>query len=127
MIRINWLRKTRNNLYRRRLSSLRTRLNWKKKELDLRANIHEHSHSLMWVWEFSKKVVLICFLFYIAVQVYSMVVMVKYCDFTHLGELISQTGQIVRDCIFGYLVKAGVENVGKIIFSDNTDDDEAVG
>lgn len=93
--------------------------------------------SLLWVHEFSKKAILICFLFYIVVQVYSMAVMVIFYDFTHLGDLINKTGEIVENCVFAYLIKSGVENVPKIICSmkkkesENdsfTDDsDEAVG
>lgn len=118
------------NLYdifrKKRLSNLRKRLKWKKKEMDLRADMQKNSHSLFWVWEFSKKAVLICFVFYIIVQVYSMVVMVKYYDFTNLGILIEQTGQIVQNCVFGYLIKSGIENIGKIV-KTNPDDDEPVG
>lgn len=54
-----------------------------------------------------------------------MIVMIVYQDFTHLGELINQTGEIVQNCVFGYLLKAGIENVGKIVFG--SDEDEAVG
>lgn len=114
-----------NRIRKHRLSCLKTRLGWKKKEMDLRATIHKNSHSLLWIWEFSKKAVLICFLFYIVVQVYAMVVMVYQCDYTHLGELINKTGEIAENCVFGYLVKAGVENVTKIIFSDPPDDEAA--
>lgn len=96
--------------------------------MDLKADIYENSHSLLWVWEFSKKAVLICFIFYVLVQVYSMVTMAVTNDYTNLGELINQTGEIVRDCVFGYLIKAGLENVGKIIGSSmHRDDDGTVG
>ena len=121
------------NLYNRiqanRLKNLKLRLNWKKKIIDLKTELQKDSHSLFWVWEFSKKAVLICFIFYVIVQVYSMVAMVKYCDFTHLGELIDKTGEIVQNCVFGYLVKAGVENVGKIFTSRTSNEtyDEASG
>ena len=121
------------NLYNRiltkRLKNLKLRLNWKKKIIDLKTELQKDSHSLFWVWEFSKKAVLICFIFYVIIQVYSMVVMVKYCDFTHLGELIDKTGEIVQNCVFGYLVKAGVENVGKIFTSRTSNEtyDEASG
>lgn len=121
------------NLYNRiqttRLKNLKLRLNWKKKIIDLKTELQKDSHSLFWVWEFSKKAVLICFIFYVIVQVYSMVVMVRYCDFTHLGELIDKTGEIVQNCVFGYLVKAGVENVGKIFTSRTPNEtyDEASG
>ena len=111
------------NFRKNRLSRLRNRLSWKKKEMDLRAEMQKNSHSLLWVWEFSKKAVLICFLFYIAVQIYTMLVMVIYCDFSYLGDLINQTGEIVQNCVFAYLIKAGIENVGKILCS--TDEDAA--
>ena len=71
----------------------------------------------MWVWEFSKKAVLICFLFYIVTQIYAMVVMVRFMDFVYLGSLIDSTKELTRDCVFAYLIKAGLENIGKIWFS----------
>ncbi len=124
---INWV-------YRKKLKWLKIRMRYKSKETKLKSGFQKDSHSLLWVWEFSKKAVLICFGFYVIVQIYSMVVMAACYDFTHLGELINQTGEIVRDCVFAYLIKAGIENVGKIYFSrsnqDDSDDDnsdEAVG
>lgn len=123
-----------NRFYKKRLSRLRLRLYWKRREMDLKTTIQKNSHSLIWVWEFSKKAVLICFIFYVIVQIYAMVVMVIFHDFTYLGELINQTGQIVQNCVFAYLVKAGVENLGKIFFSrekkeseEMEDDNEPVG
>ena len=118
-----------NRIQINRLKRLHDRLFWRKVELDLKSKLQTNSHSLLWVWEFSKKAVLICFVFYIVVYVYSMVIMIKYCDFTYLGELISQTGQIVQNCVFAYLVKAGCENVGKIFSKSKTEDsnDEPVG
>ena len=104
-------------LRQKRLDTLTARLQFKKQENDIRNELQRDSHSLLWVWEFSKKAVLICFLFYVIVQIYSMAVMFYYCDFTSLGELINQTGEIVRDCVFAYLIKAGIENTGKIICS----------
>lgn len=109
------------------ISSLR-----KKRTKKKRQEMYADTHSLLWVWEFSKKAVLICFFFYVAVQIYAMTVMAVYTDFTYLGALIEQTGNIVRDCVFAYLIKAGVENIGKIWFTDKTsgaedNSDEAVG
>lgn len=76
--------------------------------------VQKNSHSLLWVWEFSKKAVMICFFFYMVVQIYSMTVMVIFQDFTYLGELITTTGNLVENCVFMYLVKAGIENGVKI-------------
>lgn len=115
-----------------RLKRLKSNLQYKEKKLELRATVQKNSHSLLWVWEFSKKAVLICFIFYVIVQVYSMVVMVRFLDFTYLGELISQTAQLTERCVFAYLIKAGLENVGKIWFQnkrggDTRNDDNADG
>lgn len=135
MIFMSAQKKQKNNLiynlfkkfHEKRMRCLKTRLEWKSEETNLKNDIQKKSHSLLWVWEFSKKAVLICFLFYIAIQLYSMIVMVVYCDFTYLGDLITQTGEIVQNCVFAYLVKAGFENVGKIFTSYVEDDEEPVG
>ena len=125
-----------NKFQKNRLRRLSIRLYWRKKEQQLTAKLQENSHSLRWVWEFSKKAVLICFLYYMIVQAYAMIVMVVYCDFTYLGDLINKTGELVENCVFMYLIKAGIENVGKIIHSrkqeqieetDDSNSDEPVG
>lgn len=101
-----------------RLKHLKSSLLYQEKKMELRATVQRNSRSLLWVWEFSKKAVLICFIFYVIVQIYSMVVMVRFFDFTHLGELISQTAQLTERCVFAYLIKAGLENIGKIWFQN---------
>ena len=101
--------------------------------MELKSSMQENSHSLLWIWEFSKKAVLICLAFYIIVQIYAMIAMWRSSDFTYLGDLINKTGEIVENCVFAYFVKAGVENVGKIVISrthnENADDnsEEPVG
>ena len=99
------------SLNKKRLLTLKKRLQYQKKVNDLKSAMFNNSHSLLWVWEFSKKAVLICFIFYVAVQIYAMFVMVKFCDFSYLGSLIEQTGQILQNCVFAYLIKAGLENI----------------
>ena len=112
----------------KRLNNLENRLQYKSKIMDLKATLHANSNSLLWVWEFSKKAVLICFIFYVIVQIYSMVTMVVFCDFAYLGDLINKTGEIVETCVFGYLCKAGVENASKIIVKrKEPKDDEPAG
>jgi len=103
-----------NKFYEKRLSRLNIKLYWKQEEQRLRSEVQKNSHSLLWVWEFSKKAVMICFFFYMIVQLYSMSVMVIFQDFTYLGELITTTGNLVENCVFMYLVKAGLENGVKI-------------
>ena len=126
-------RKFVNDLRSDRLLCLEDRLEWKRKEMELKSSMQENSHSLLWIWEFSKKAVLICLAFYIIVQIYAMIAMWRSSDFTYLGDLINKTGEIVENCVFAYFVKAGVENVGKIVISrthnENADDnsEEPVG
>lgn len=115
-------------LREKRLNYLKNYLQWKKEETELKSSFQINSHSLLWVWEFSKKAVLICFAFYVVVQVYAMVVMVAQRDFTYLGDLINKAGDILERCVFMYLMKAAFENVGKIFCSRQIDDpDEPVG
>lgn len=104
---------------------LRERMKHTRKMHDLKADYQKSSSSLLWVWEFSKKAVLICFMFYIITQLYAMVVMVRYLDFTYLGSLIDGAKEITRDCVFAYLIKAGLENIGKIWFSNKYKDTPA--
>ena len=109
-------------LRQKRITWLKSRIAMKAEEMKLKAEYQKNSHSLLWVWEFSKKAVLICFIFYVIVQIYAMTVMVKYCEFTYLGDLITKTGEIVENCVFAYLIKSGIENLPKIIFGHKDDD-----
>lgn len=118
-----------------KLKHLKSKLLYNEKKMELKAKMQRNSHSLLWVWEFSKKAVLICFIFYVIVQIYTMIVMVRFCTFEYLGELISQTAQLTERCVFAYLIKAGLENIGKIWFQqkkgdvsqNNNNTDEPVG
>jgi len=105
------------NLRRKRLDRYKRKLEQQEKIHKLKDRVHKSSHSLLWVWEFSKKAVLICFIFYVIVQVYAMYMMYAFMDLSYLGELITETSQIVQNCVFAYLIKAGLENIGKIWFS----------
>lgn len=88
--------------------------NRKMRKMELKAERKKNSDSLVWVWEFSKKLVLICSALYIFSFFYSCVVMWKFFDFTYLGVFIEQSSDILKTCVFGYFIKAGVENVIKI-------------
>lgn len=107
------------------VSFLERHLLLQEKTLALKSKMHENSHSLFWVWEFSKKAVLICFIFYIIIQIYSMAVMVIFQDFSYLGNLIDSATNIVENCVFAYLIKSGIENIPKIwigLRENKTDD-----
>lgn len=74
-----------------------------------------------WIWEFSKKLVLICSVLYVFSFFYSCVVMWKFADFTYLGTFIEQSSDILKTCVFGYFAKAGIENVFKICGSKDNE------
>jgi hypothetical protein len=93
------------------------RFNRKKRAIELKAIKKQNSDGLIWVWEFSKKLVLICSVLYVFSFFYSCIVMWKFLDFSCLGTFIEQASDILRTCVFGYFVKAGVENVVKIAFN----------
>ena len=124
------LRKFVNSMRKRHYIMLQDRLRYTKKITDLKFKVQSGSHSLLWVWEFSKKAVIACFIFYIIVQIYSMIVMIVFNDITHLGEISGQITELTKDCVFGYFIKAGVENVFKIWFGvsfEEQADDEYAG
>ena len=53
-----------NKFYEKRLKRLNVKLYWKQEEQRLLSEVQKNSHSLLWIWEFSKKAVMICFFFY---------------------------------------------------------------
>ena len=65
----------------------------------------------MWLWEFSKRLVVMCVVLYAIVEMYSMVVMVVSSDFSALTILVEQITDVLKTCVFGYFGKAGAENV----------------
>lgn len=67
-----------------------------------------------WLWEFSKKVVVMCVILHAAVFLYAAVVMWKMYDTSALSTLVSESSEIMRVCVFGYFAKAGLENWQKI-------------
>lgn len=109
---------------KRRYILLQDRLMYSKRISDLKFKIQSSSHSLLWVWEFSKKAVIACFIFYIIVQIYSMIVMIVFNDISHLGEISGQITELTKDCVFGYFIKAGIENVFKIWFGVTSEESE---
>jgi len=74
----------------------------------------KNQNTVLWVWEFSKKLVLICSALYVFSFFYACVAMWRFFDFTYLGTFIEQSSDILRTCVFGYFIKAGIENVFKI-------------
>lgn len=67
-----------------------------------------------WLWEFSKKLLVICFMIYIAHFIFSIVAMWHFRDVTYLNTFIEQNTDMLKFAVIGYLGKAGIENVFKI-------------
>lgn len=70
--------------------------------------------------EFSKKVVVLCVLLHVAAFLYSAVAMWHFADTSTLPTIISESSEVLRTCVFGYMVKAGLENWQKIRRGNNT-------
>ena len=73
---------------------------------------------LLWLWEFSKKVVMIAFLVYVITFLYSLVMalyaMQLTADATAISTIITEFNESFRVVVGGYMLKAGGENVVKI-------------
>lgn len=67
-----------------------------------------------WLWEFSKKLLVICFLIYIAHFIFACVAMWHFHDISYLSTFVEQTTDMLKFAVVGYLGKAGIENVFKI-------------
>ena len=67
-----------------------------------------------WLWEFSKKVVFACAVLYFVGNIVAMFAMFVLNDLSALGNLLDNLTTVMTTCVFGYFVKAGVENAIKI-------------
>ena len=70
-----------------------------------------------WLWEFSKRLVTALSILYFIGNTVAMVIMLVYQDFSSLGTLLNNLTEVMKYCVFGYFVKAGVENAFKIRLS----------
>lgn len=61
-----------------------------------------------------KKVVVVCVLLYIIIELFSIVAIWHFADTSVLTTLISETSEVLRMGVFGYMIKAGIENWQKI-------------
>lgn len=84
-----------------------------------------------WIWEFSKRVVVVMAALYFISFIYAMVTccwaVSLAADTTALSTLITETNETFRVVIGGYLIKAGVENATKIIKKEPEPLDEVQG
>ena len=72
-----------------------------------------------WLWEFSKRIVVACATLYFIGNITAIIIMLVFRDFTSLGTLLDNLTTVMTSCVFGYFVKAGLENAIKIRKSDS--------
>lgn len=58
--------------------------------------------------------VVLCVLIHVAAFVYAAVAMWEFMDMSALPTIISESSEVLRTCVFGYMIKAGLENWQKI-------------
>lgn len=71
-----------------------------------------------WLWEFSKRIVVACAALYFIGNIIAIIIMLVFRDFASLGTLLDNLTTVMTSCVFGYFVKAGIENAIKIRKSD---------
>lgn len=74
---------------------------------------------LMWLWEFSKKVVTTACGLYVIAFAYALVAgykaMLLTADTTAICSIITEINETFRVVVGGYMLKAGGENIAKIV------------
>jgi len=78
----------------------------------------------LWLWEFSKRLVVACSIFYFIGITFACVVMTISDNYEALPTLIDDLHDMLKACVFGYFVKAGIENVFKIKVNPQVDEPE---
>ena len=72
---------------------------------------------VVWVQEFSKKIVVVTFIFYILISLISLIMVFMTMQqgyISGIDTLIAETNATFRDIVGGYIIKAAVENAVKI-------------
>ena len=72
---------------------------------------------MVWVQEFSKKIIIVTFILYIGNTLFSAyLIYLSYTQgvITGLDTLISETNSTFRDVVGGYIIKSAIENAIKI-------------
>ena len=80
-------------------------------------NVEKSKKYIIWVQEFSKKIVVVTFLLYLATSIFS--ALLVYWSFkagmiSGIDTLITETNNTFRDVIGGYIIKSAIENAVKI-------------
>jgi hypothetical protein len=75
-----------------------------------------------WLWEFSKRIVVSVTIIFIAVFLFSCILLCFYPDSTALQSVIDNISDVFKVTVVSYAVKAGFENVTKIRKYDKEED-----
>ena len=75
-----------------------------------------------WLWEFSKRIVVSVTIIFIAVFLFSCILLCFYPDSTALQSGIDNISDVFKVTVVSYAVKAGFENVTKIRKYDKEED-----
>lgn len=67
-----------------------------------------------WLWEFSKRIVVLVAIAFFIVLIYSMIFMFFNPDSTAIISIFGDMSRIFKATVISYAVKAGFENVIKI-------------
>lgn len=76
-----------------------------------------------WLWEFSKRIVVLVAIAFFIVLIYTMVFLLLNPDSTAIQFLLDNVSGIFKATVISYAVKAGFENVFKIKQSTEEDID----
>lgn len=79
-----------------------------------RLNMTKMNKEKAWLWEFSKKIVWIVTVMFVAVFLFSCIALIFYPDSTALQFLIDNISDVFKVTVVSYAVKAGFENITKI-------------
>ncbi len=70
-----------------------------------------------WLWEFSKKIMVICFIVYLVTMLFVLVAMWHLKDISAISNLLDDVTNMLEFAVIGYFGKSGMENVFKIFKS----------
>ena len=68
----------------------------------------------VWLWEFSKRLVVAVTIIYVIAIIYSEVFMFFFPDSTAINGFVTDISDVFKYTVISYAVKAGFENVTKI-------------
>ena len=81
-------------------------------------SVEKTKKTVIWMQEFSKRVVSVIFLIYVAVTIFTSVMIYRTMkvtgDASMVSLLLTETNSTFRDVVGGYIIKAAVENAFKI-------------